>query len=665
MKKKIIISGPLLSRSGYGEMARFALKALSQRQDSYDLFINITNWGSTGNISLNNQFIDYIYGLAFKTEENKRINNNNPIYDISLQITIPSEWKKIAKYNIGYTAGIETNLISPSWFSPSMQMDKIIVISEHAKYSFLNTVFNDTQGSVHKVTTPIDVCHFPVKNIDKKQLDLNLKHDFNFLAVCQWGPRKNLEQTITNFIEEFINENVGLVLKINTVNDSIMDREICYERISKLLSAFPNKKCSVYILHGLLSEEEVNYLYNHPNIKAIVSSTHGEGFGYPLFEAAYNELPIVATDWSGHLDFLTMKDEQGKDKKMFAKVDYELKPIAQEHVWPGILEQGTSWAHPSSSSFKSKMREVYKDYARFKSWAKKLNSWVRNEFSEEKMYDKFINSVGFTRPKKNLNIQNINNISFCIPTNGKRKEKTLLTINSIKKQNWNIPYEIILCGDIEKFKDTPGVILLDKKEEAHTRKVSVLRNTAADKAQYENIVFCDDDVILSQDWLDKTMQFSSEKPWEVLSNKVLSPDGTRYWDRCTLIPHNLVDYDADETTPNLYQSSAFFMVRKYVFEKVRWNEDRYAFSAASGPSEQEVPYHHKPNDVGEDVQYSYDLANNFYLLSFNKNALVWHNDDTYTEFNNLTLKKEIIKEKTGITFFPFNAEEYDNLVEIL
>ncbi len=370
MKKKIIITGPLLSRSGYGDMARFAIKALMQKQNFYDIFVNVTNWGSTGSIPLTDGMTDIIYNLVLKTEQQKKLENNNPFYDISLQISIPNEWKKIAKYNIGYTAGIETNFISPAWLLPSLEMDKIIVISEHAKSAFLDTTFADPQGSVFKVTTPIEVCHFPVKNIEKKELNLELKHDFNFLAMCQWGPRKNLEQTIVNFIEEFKDDNVGLVLKINTANDSIIDKDICNQRLSNLLANFPNKKCSIYLLHGLLSEEEINSLYTHPKIKVLVSTTHGEGFGFPMFEAAYNELPVVATDWSGHLDFLTIKDQQGKDKKLFAKVDYELKPIMQEHAWKGILEPGTSWAYPSSVSFKNKMREVYKDYSRFKSWAK-------------------------------------------------------------------------------------------------------------------------------------------------------------------------------------------------------------------------------------------------------------------------------------------------------
>jgi len=392
--KKIVISGPILSRSGYGEMCRFAFRSLRNNKD-IDLFLLPTNWGSTGNLFEDNEERKEIDSLVMKTNQILQQTNNQPGFDVAIQVTIPNEWKKLAPYNIGYTAGIETNWISPEWLQPSLAMDKIIVISEHAKSGFVNTVLRDPtgnggRGQDYKVTTPVEVCHFPVKDFELKPLDLELKYDFNFLAVCQWGPRKNLEQTIINFVEEFKDESVGLVLKVNTTNDSLLDRSHTKDRLENLLKQMPkDRKCSVHLLHGHMSEEEMYALYRHPKIKAVVSTTHGEGFGFPLFEAACAELPVIATDWSGHLDFLTMKDEDGVEKKMFAKVDFELKPLQPEHIWKGILEQGTMWAYPVPSSFKNKMREVYKDYTRFKSWSKKLNKWVREEFESQKINNKF------------------------------------------------------------------------------------------------------------------------------------------------------------------------------------------------------------------------------------------------------------------------------------
>ena len=393
MKKKIVISGPILSRSGYGEMARFAYRSLKAAEEDCEVYLLPTNWGATGNIFELSEEKKEIDSLIVKTQQLIQQTGGQPNFDISIQVTIPNEWKKLAPINIGYTAGIETNGISPAWLQPSMQMDKIIVISEHAKSSFINTVFADEQGNKYSVTKPVEVCHFPVRDFKETELKLDFKHDFNFLTVCQWSPRKNIEQTIQAFIEEFGQESVGLVLKINTANDSLLDQEATETKLKQLLQKFPNRKCSVYLLHGHMSESEMQSLYKHPKIKAIVSSTHGEGFGVPLFEASHNELPVIATDWSGHLDFLTVKDEEGIEKKLFAKVDYELKPIAQEHTWQGVLEAGTLWAYPLQSHLKSKMREVYKDHGRFKSWSKKLSSHIRKQYTEEKLYDKFYELV--------------------------------------------------------------------------------------------------------------------------------------------------------------------------------------------------------------------------------------------------------------------------------
>jgi GT2 family glycosyltransferase len=175
----------------------------------------------------------------------------------------------------------------------------------------------------------------------------------------------------------------------------------------------------------------------------------------------------------------------------------------------------------------------------------------------------------------------------------------------------------------------------------------------------------DDDIILDKSWLQNTIHYSKNNGWNVLANRVTSPDGTRYWDRATIQPHSLVDYSTSETNPALYQNSAFFLVRKVVFENVKWNEDRYAFSAASAATDKEVPHLHKEGDIGEDVQYSIDLRKMSYTFSFNTSALAWHYDESYTQFQNLTLRKNILEEKLGISFFPPPVEEFDNLLENL
>jgi len=651
--KKILINAPILSRSGYGEMARFALQALRQHEDKFDVYVNVLNWGQTGFIFERNEEFDYIMSLRIKTEQYIQRSGGQPQFDASLQITIPNEWKKMAPINIGYTAGIETTHISPAWFEPSRLMDKIIVISEHAKYVFETTTFQDQNGNIHKVSTPIEVVHFPWKQIEDASIDLTLPYDFNFLTVNQWGPRKNIEGLISAFIDEFRDEEVGLVVKTNRASDSMMDKIGVEKQMEAFVSSKGPKKCKIHLIHGSLTEKEMHGLYRHPKIKAFITATHGEGFGLPIFEAVNEEMPIVATNWSGHLDFLNGVDKEGQLKPMFGKIDYQIKPIQEQFVWPGVMEKGTGWAFPEHSSVRARMREVYKDYPRFKSWAKKVSAFNKDKFEKNKVFLSF--NKNFIKQKPEKRISKITGLSFCIPTNGKRPEITKKLIKSIKKQKWqDIKHEIILCGKIENFNNLNGIKIIDRSFEAENRKVAVLRNAAALSASYDTIVFCDDDIVLPDTWLEDTISFSKTNPWNVLSNKILSPDGTRYWDRAILNPHIMVDYDHTEEDTNLYQTSCFFMIKKEVFDKVKWDETKLVYADRQG----EIP---------EDVQYSLDLNKAGFTLSFNQSAMVWHCDFSYTEYvtNNIAvcLKKDMIKSISGREYFLDACEEYNNIIE--
>jgi glycosyltransferase involved in cell wall biosynthesis len=207
-------------------------------------------------------------------------------------------------------------------------MDKIIVPSNHSKNVFEQTVYkaqNQQTGEEvdFKVTTPVEVCAFPAVVAQHVIPEIEFKTDFNFLSVAQWGFRKNVEATITNFLKEFKDdEDVGLVLKLNVAKNSTMDKEMTSNRLQKLIDEtkkdLGDVKCAVYLLHGSLTDDEMRGLYRHPQIKAFVTTTHGEGFGLPMFEAAIADLPIAAPSWSSYVDFLyaPKKDKKtGKTKK--------------------------------------------------------------------------------------------------------------------------------------------------------------------------------------------------------------------------------------------------------------------------------------------------------------------------------------------------------------
>jgi len=398
MRKKILLKGPLLTRSGYGEQSRFALRALRSREDLFDIFIQPLKWGHTSWLFEINEERMWIDKIIEKTIAHIQQGGG---FDMSLQVTIPNEWEKLAPVNIGYTAGIETNKVSPIWLQKGNEkIDKIITISKHSKDVYRGTSAiaknNQTGQEIdYRLETPIEHVGYPVKKFDNlPKLDIEMSTSFNFLAVAQFGPRKNLTNTVKWFIEEFKDEDVGMVLKTNIAKNSVIDRETIFKDLTKYLSAFPDRKCKLYLLHGDMTDEEMHALYRHPQIDAFLALPHGEGFGLPIFEAIYSGLPVVATGWSGHLDYLI--DEEGTEQ--FYNVAFDLQPVQKEVVWDNIIIKESMWAYPREQSAKEKMRLCYevlrKEHIETRrvrlNEAKKYAEIIRNKFTAENQYAKFV-----------------------------------------------------------------------------------------------------------------------------------------------------------------------------------------------------------------------------------------------------------------------------------
>ena len=392
MKKQIYVRGPFLSQSGYGEQSRFALRALKSQEERFDIYLQPIPWGETGWVWADNEFRRWIDERIKMTQILIHKKQFKP--DISLQITIPNEFEKVAPINIGYTAGIETTKVAPQWLAKGNEMDKLLVVSNHAKTTYVNTVAqaqNTQTGEIqpYKLTKPIEVVHeitprhspTPIEGFDPKT-------KFNFLMISQWGPRKNFENAIKWWVEEFIDQNVGLVLKTSIKSNCVMDFEYLEKRVESLLSGYKDRKCKVYLLHGDLTEGQMSWLYNHDKIKAMVNIAHGEGFGLPLFEAAREALPIVTIPWSGQMDFLHHDGEN-----YFQEVDYSLRPIQQEARWDGVLEQDSMWAFADQGSYKMTLRKTHKKWKQAKKTAEKLQILLNEKFNEEKLYSQFCDAV--------------------------------------------------------------------------------------------------------------------------------------------------------------------------------------------------------------------------------------------------------------------------------
>ena len=392
MRKKIFVKGPVLSQSGYGEQARFALRALRSREDLFDVYVQPIPWGKTGWVWNDDEFRSWLDERIADTQIQLQQKVLQP--DISLQITIPNEFEKLCPVNIGYTAGIETTKCSPQWLPKCNDMDKVLVVSNHAKTSIVNTVAEATNNQTgerfpYRCETPVEVVWETTPRHEPEEIEgLNLEYENNFLMVSQLGPRKNFENSLTWWVEEHVDQEVGLVVKTNFKNNSVGDFTQVEGHISSLLSKYKDRKCKVYLLHGDLTSGQMTGLYRHPKVKALINISHGEGFGLPLFEAAREGLPIIATGWSGQLDFL---HHEGKD--YFQSVEYTLQPVQPQAHWPGVIEPDSMWAFADQGSYKMTLRRVLNNLDKCQETAGELQALLVDKFDDNKLFEGFVTSI--------------------------------------------------------------------------------------------------------------------------------------------------------------------------------------------------------------------------------------------------------------------------------
>ena len=399
--KKVLVVGPVLTRSGYGEHARFVVDSLLSKPELYDVYIHPLAWG-VSSWSYDHPHKRKMYEFLIKKKETYQ-----GAYDLSLQVTVPNEFVNAAAINIGVTAGVETTTVPKDWILRCNAMDKIIVTSEFTKSSFDDTEYevgaemNDEIKKFKGLAKPIEVVTYPVKDdegsIDSEKLSA-VSTEFNFLTIAQMAPRKNLEQTIACFVDEFRdNENVGLIIKSHAQNHSLIDKDMTENALYPSVRRLGERKCKIYHIHGDMDESEIQALIRHPKVNAYCTTTFSEGFGLPLFDAAAAGVPIVAPKFSGHLDFLHIpqKNNKGKITKEFCfePIKVEIKEIPKHAVMPEILLEGSKWGYPDYDKTKKAYRNVYTKYVAKKKIAEKLQSYVLEEFSREKQLERMCEAI--------------------------------------------------------------------------------------------------------------------------------------------------------------------------------------------------------------------------------------------------------------------------------
>ena len=409
MKPLFVISCPIDTFSGYGARSRDIVKALL-KTDKYDIKIIPQRWGITpfGFLKEDNPEHKQIMDCILKQPGL----NKQP--DVWMQITVPNEFQPVGKFNIGVTAGIETDLCAPQWIEGLNRMNLNLVSSNHAKQVFERSTFEkrnqQTQQveAIVKLEKPIEVLFEGADVEVYKKLDkvtslpeLNkIPEKFAFLFVGHWlqgefsQDRKNVGGMIKTFLETFADkkDKPALILKTQSATPSVMDRAEVLEKINNIQKMVKGDLPNIYLLHGEFTDEEMNELYNHPKVKAHVSFTRGEGFGRPLLEATISQKPLIVSNWSGHLDFLNLE--------WVVPLSGIVDNIHPSAVVQDMLIPEGRWFTADYKLASKKLKDVFENYKNYLDGAKRQSYRSRTEFSLEKMGEKLESLIGDKIPKQ-------------------------------------------------------------------------------------------------------------------------------------------------------------------------------------------------------------------------------------------------------------------------
>ena len=424
-KPFVVISCPLDTYSGYGSRARDIVRALVN-SEKYDVKVLSQRWGSTpfGFLKEDNpedkKLLDCILPPPLQRQP-----------DVWIQITVPNEFQKIGKFSIGITAGIETDVCTHQFIEGCNRMDLVLASSNHTKNIFEKTVYDKknkegkTEGTV-KLETPVEVLfegvdlekyfHIPPNKLPKTELVSSLseiKEQFSFLFVGHWlkgvigEDRKNVGLLIKTFLETFRNKSKqpALVLKTMSGPACLMDRDDILKKIDAIRKGVTGKLPNIYLLHGEVDDEDMNHLYNHPKIKAMISLTKGEGFGRPLLEFTQSKKPVIATNFSGHLDFL--------DKEFASLIPGELKPVHESAVQEGLIIKESKWFAPDIDFIQLLLKDYFSSYKTYEVKGKQLGYRCKTNFSFDQMSENLIEIIDKNAPKKvEIKLPNIKKISL-------------------------------------------------------------------------------------------------------------------------------------------------------------------------------------------------------------------------------------------------------------
>lgn len=404
-KLTCVVSCPIDIISGYGSRSRDFVKALIKAKgEEWDIKILSQRWGECPYGALSTDI----------PEELDLINRVLPQLDkqpdIWFQITVANEFQAIGKVNIGVSALVETTILPAELLEGLNRMTFNIVSSNFVKDVAERTSFdrvdqntNQKQDTI-KLNKPVEVLFEGVdtkkyKRLEKSNFDLSdIKEEFCFLSVGHWlsGDIGEDRKQLTTLVKAFFNafkdkkKRPALLLKTSLAGFSIMEEERILDSIDIIRKTVGGDMPSIYLLYGELTEEEMNNVYNHEKVKAF-ALVGNEGFGRPYLEfSAASSKPIIASPFSGHIDFLN----EGYNVFVSGKVE-QIHPTATNQ----FLIKESSWFKADQKSVEDSFKSVYENYNVFIDNAKRQGHLSRTKFSYDSMVERLSEILDKNVPK--------------------------------------------------------------------------------------------------------------------------------------------------------------------------------------------------------------------------------------------------------------------------
>jgi glycosyltransferase involved in cell wall biosynthesis len=261
------------------------------------------------------------------------------------------------------------NVIYPAWELESFPSAYIKQLEKFDEvWCFSRFIYDALNGNIdrpvlHMPTScePLLSSFLPRRHFGIPESSFVFLTFFDFLSFVE---RKNPFATIEAFVsvcQQNRTADLRLVVKTNNSWKAQKDFQTFTDRVK-------NVSDKIIVLNSALTDNEMKNLVR--SCDCFVSLHRSEGFGRGLAEAMYFEKPVIATNYSGNLDFMTPEDS--------FLVDYKLVPV-EEGAYP--FWQGNRWAEPSIPHASNLMLRLINDRDLCQSTGELASRRIRTHFS--------------------------------------------------------------------------------------------------------------------------------------------------------------------------------------------------------------------------------------------------------------------------------------------